>query len=82
MLYGVSRSVSTLKWETACSKTLNTNQDTRQIEEKHDIPVMPVRFQTVVFVVEKASANKELKKFSHYMHRYNVRSRSNINIKR
>jgi hypothetical protein len=52
------------------------------MEENHDIIVMPVGFQTVVCAVEKASVNKELKKFSHYMHRYNVRFRSNVNIKR
>jgi len=60
----VSRLVSTLNWETVCNKTLDLNKDTRQIEEKHDKPVTSVRFQTVVFAVEKASANREINKFT------------------
>ena len=65
MLYEVSRFVSTLSWETACSKTLDPNQVTRQTEEKSDKPVTTVRFQTVVFAVEKALANKEVNIFGH-----------------
>ena len=64
MLHGVSSSVSTLKWETVRSKTLDPNQDTRQTEEKSDKTVTPVRFQTVVCAVEKASGNKEVNKFT------------------
>ena len=36
----------------------------RQTEEKHDKPVTSVRFQNVVFAVEKASANREINKFT------------------
>jgi hypothetical protein len=62
MLYGVSRLVH---WTgKQCSKTLEPNQDTRQIEEKRDKSVSFVPFQTVVFAVEKASANKEVSKFT------------------
>jgi hypothetical protein len=63
MLYGVSQLVSTLKWETVCIKTLDPNQDTRQIEEKRDKSVTPC-VSRLIFAVEKASANKEVNKFT------------------
>jgi len=68
MLYGISRLVNTLNLERVCSKKLDPKQNTKQIEENRYKPVTPVRkthfFQTVVFVVEKASTNKEVNKFT------------------